>query len=109
MRSGDRRQSWCSVLWPDCAGGTGQRPERDAFVAPAGDRYRVALVQQVIDERQFRSQIPDIECVDQRRDDEDRPLQHLVRGWGVWDQFKRIFALDDMTFADARIVTEVEL
>ena len=69
---------------------------RGVRVLPGHHEHGEALLGQVLHHAVLRLEVEDVELVDPGRHDQERPLEHGVRGRGVLDQLHQVVAEDDL-------------
>ena len=82
--------------------------ERLVRVDPRDDEHRVSLVHGPPDEGIALPQIEDVVLVDPRRNDEQRPPVHLLRGRRVLDQLEELVLEDHLAGGDRDVLAELE-
>ena len=77
-------------------------------VDPADHEHGVALRHRPAHEAVLRPQVEDVELVDPGRHDQQRPLQHRLRGRRVLDQLHQVVLVDDLARRDGDVLAELE-
>ena len=78
-------------------------------VHPGDHEHGVALVDRPLDERILLAQVEDVELVDPRRHDQQRPLQHLGGRRRVLDQLHQRVLVHDLARRDRDVLAQLEL
>ena len=77
-------------------------------IDPGDDEDGQALRHAPLDERFLRREIEDVVLVDPRRDDQQRPLQHLRRRRRVLNELHQLVLEDHLAGRDREIATDLE-
>ena len=77
-------------------------------VLPRHHEHRVALLGRIADERVLRLQVEDVELVDARRHQQERPLIDLLGQRLVLDQLEQHVLVDDRAFAGRDVLADFE-
>ena len=77
-------------------------------VLPRQHEHRVALFDQVTDERVLRLQVEDVELVDAGRHQQERPLVDLLGQRLILDQLEQNALIDDGSFAGRDVLADLE-
>ena len=78
-------------------------------VHPRDHEHGMAPVHRPLDEGVLRAEVQDVELVDPRRDDEQRPPAHRLRGGRVLEELHQVVLEHDLAGGDRDVLARLEL